>query len=162
MNRVGTLIITAVLFLCLGVAFPAEAQTLKDQIVGTWTLASIVNQYQGGRKDTAPFGPDVKGQLMLDRTGRYSLQLIGGNRPKTAGDPRNPVGPAVANFGTYSIGEGDKSLTFHAERATYPAFDGTDAKTTVIIKGDEMTYVRAPIASPAGTFVPTLEWKRVK
>ena len=127
----------------------ASAQTIKEQLVGTWTLVSLVEQYQDGRKETAPFGPNLKGQLMLDRTGRFSLQLIG-ERPKAAGNPRNPVGPAVAYFGTYSVSEGDKSLTYHVERAT------------VTITGDDMSYVRAPIQSPEGTFVPTLTWKRVK
>ena len=139
----------------------ASAQTIKEQLVGTWTLVSLVEQYQDGRKETAPFGPNLKGQLMLDRTGRFSLQLIG-ERPKTAGNPRNPVGPAVAYFGTYSVSEGDKSLTYHVERATITAFEGTDQKATVTITGDDMSYVRAPIPSPEGTFVPTLTWKRVK
>jgi Lipocalin-like domain len=139
----------------------ASAQTIKEQLVGTWTLVSLVEQYQDGRKETAPFGPNLKGQLMLDRTGRFSLQLIG-ERPKAAGNPRTPVGPAVAYFGTYSVGEGDKSLTYHVERATITAFEGTDQKATVTINGDDMSYVRAPIPSPEGTFVPTLTWKRVK
>jgi len=30
------------------------------------------------------------------------------------------------------------------------------------IKGDELTYARAPIPSPEGRFVPTLTWKRAK
>ncbi len=162
MNRLPGLMIASAALLSLGVAFPAKAKTLKGQLVGTWTLVSLVDQYQDGRKDTSSFGPDLKGVLMLDRTGRFSLQLIGGDRPKTVGNPRNPVGPAIAYFGTYSLVEGKRLLTCHVERSTYPPLEGTDQTATITIKGDKMTYVRAAVPSPAGPFVPILEWKRVK
>ena len=168
MNRLSMLTMTTMVLLCVGVALPAgdalaQQKSLKEQLVGTWTLVSLVEQYQDGRKDSNSFGPNLKGMLILDRTGRFSLHLIGGDRAKTGGNPRSPVGPAVAYFGTYSVGEGDKSLTYHVERSTFPDFEGTDQKATITtINGDELTYVRAPIPSPTGTFVPTLEWKRAK
>jgi hypothetical protein len=164
MNRLGILTMTTMVLLVPLAAGDAVAQqkSLKEQLVGTWTLVSLVEQYQDGRKDSNSFGPNLKGMLMLDRTGQFSLQLIGGERAKTSGNPRSPIGPAVAYFGTYSVGEGDKSLTYHVERSTFPDFEGTDQKATVTIAGDELRYVRAPIPSPAGTFVPTLEWRRVK
>jgi len=152
---------TAALF-CLAIAVPANAQTLKEQLIGTWTLVSNVQKYQDGKEEN-DFGPNGKGILTLDRSGWFSLQLIGGDRPKSAGAPTAPIGPAIAYFGTYSVGEGDKSLVWHVQGATFPNFEGTDQKATVVaIKGDEMSYVRAAIPSPKGTFVPTLVWKRAK
>jgi hypothetical protein len=162
MRRLGLLVVPTILGLALSAsnAF-AQQKPLKEQMVGTWTLVSLVEQHQDGRKEEKPFGPNLKGQLMLDQNGRFSLQLIG-ERPKAAGDPRTPVGPAVAYFGTYSVGEGDNSLTYHVERATITAFEGSDQKATVTIKGDDMSYVRSPIQSPTGPFVPTLTWRRAK
>lgn len=162
MDRRVALTLFATTGLCLGLASPTSAQTLKDQLIGTWTLISNVEKYQDG-KERNTFGPQGKGLLILDRTGWFSLQLIGGDRPKQTGRPDNPIGPAVTYFGTYSVGEGDKSLVFKVQGSTNPNFEGTEQKATIsIIKGDDMTYVRAPIASPEGPFVPTLTWKRVK
>jgi lipocalin-like protein len=137
-----------------------SAQSLKEQLLGNWTLVSNTQKYQDGKEENS-FGPKLKGQLILTPTGRFSLFLIGGDRPKT-NEPTNPIGPAVAYFGTYSIGEADKSLVFHVEGSTNPNFEGTDQKATVTINGDDMSYVRAPIPSSKGPFVPTVTWKRAK
>ena len=37
-----------------------------------------------------------------------------------------------------------------------------DSDSSADIKGDELTYARAPISSSEGQFVPTLTWKRAK
>jgi hypothetical protein len=139
----------------------ASAQTLKEQLTGTWTLVSNIEKYQDGKEDNS-FGPNMKGQLMLSPTGRFSMFLISGDRPKSVADPTMPIGPAIAYFGTYSVGEGDKTLVYHVEGATFPNFEGSDQKATVTIKGDELSYVRSPIPSPRGPFVPSLVWKRAK
>ena len=66
-------------------------------------------------------------------------------------------------FGAFSVGEGDKSIAFKVQGSTNPNFEGTEQKATIsTISGDDMTYVRAPIPSPQGPFVPTLIWKRAK
>jgi hypothetical protein len=137
-----------------------SAQTLKEQLTGTWTLVSNVEKYQDGKEENS-FGPRMKGQLMLSPTGRFSVFLVGGDRPKSA-DPTTPIGPAVAYFGTYTVDEGSKTLSYHVEGATFPNFEGTDQKATVTIKGDELSYVRAPIPSSRGSFVPTVTWKRAR
>jgi hypothetical protein len=162
MNRRAALTSFATAALCLGLAAPTSAQSLKEQLMGTWTLVSNVQKYQDGKEEN-DFGPKLKGQLILSPNGRFSLFLIGGDRPKSTDPAGTPVGPAIGYFGTYSIGEGDKSLVYHVEGSTYPNFEGTDQKSTVAaIKGDDLTYVRAPIPSPKGPFVPTLTWKRAK
>jgi hypothetical protein len=91
------------------------------------------------------------------------MQLIGGDRPKQTGRPDNPIGPAITYFGTYSVGEGDKSIAFKVQGSTNPNFEGTEHKATIsTIRGDDMTYVLASIPSPQGPFVPTVTWKRAK
>jgi Lipocalin-like domain len=138
----------------------ASAQTLKEQLTGTWTLVSNVQKYQDGKEENS-FGPKMKGQLMLSPSGRFSMFLLDGERPKSA-DPIMPIGPAVANFGTYSVDEGGKTLTYHVEGAASPNFEGTEQKATVTIKGDELSYVLSPIPSSRGPFVPAVTWKRAK
>jgi len=160
MTRLSVLAVATAALFCLAV--PANAQALKDQVLGTWTLVSNVQKYQDGKEEN-DFGPKGKGLLILDRTGWFSLQIIGGDRAKQTGRPVNPIGPAITYFGTYTVGEGDKSLVYKVQGSTYPNFEGTEQKATItIINADDMTYVRAPIAGPQGSFVPTLTWKRAK
>ena len=94
MDRRVALTLFATTALCLGLVSPTSAQTLKDQLIGTWTLVSNVEKYQDGT-ERSTFGPQGKGLLILDRTGWFSFQLIGGDRPKQTGRPDNPIGPAV-------------------------------------------------------------------
>ena len=162
MDRRVALTLVATTGLCLVLASPTSAQSLKDQLMGTWTLVSNVEKYQDGTEKST-FGPQGKGLLILDRNGWFSFQLIGGERPKQTGRPDNPIGPAITYFGTYSVNEGDKSLVYKVQGSTNPSFEGTEQKATISsIKGDDMTYVRAPLPSSQGPFVPTLTWKRAK
>ena len=126
----------------------ASAQTLKEQLVGTWSLVSNSEKYQDGKEENS-FGPRMKGQLILTPTGQFSMFIMSGDRPKVASDPTMPVGPAVAYFGTYSLDEKDKTIVYRPVGATFPNFEGTEQKATVTINGDDMSYVRSPpILSP--------------
>lgn len=140
----------------------ASAQTLKEQLVGTWILTSNFEEYQDGRREN-PFGPNLKGQVTFDSTGRFSVLLIPSDRAKAGGNSRNPVGPAVGHFGTYSVDEADKSLTHHIESSLFPNFEGASRKYSITSIGADVLRLRGTsIPSPQGAFVPVQEWKRVK
>jgi lipocalin-like protein len=100
-------------------------QSPKDQIVGTWTLAEVYDQYENGATDN-PWGPGVEGQLTYTQDGRFSLMIMAANRPKSAADPRTPIGPALGYFGTYTVQQGaqDSVIVHEAERATFPNWEG--------------------------------------
>ena len=68
-NQRATLTVTALAFLCLGVALPAsnavgQQKTLKELIVGTWILESVYDQTEDGVKHE-PWGPVSKGSPCL-------------------------------------------------------------------------------------------------
>src|SRR3974377_1529809 len=113
----------ASLVLSLGISFPANAESLKQQLVATWNILQNCEEFQDGKKNCTPFGANMKGLLILESGGSFSLQMIGGDRAKT-NDPRTPVGPMVAYFGTYSVNDADKVLTYHIERSSWPDFEG--------------------------------------
>jgi hypothetical protein len=75
MDKPGTHIPTtiAVLFLATATLSAgdalAEGQTLKQQIIGTWTLVSNDNVAANGSRRQI-FGPHPKGILILDASGR--------------------------------------------------------------------------------------------
>jgi hypothetical protein len=102
--------LVAATFLCLGIVLSAsnavaQQKTLKELIVGTWALDSVYDQYQDGKK-TNPWGPGVKGIAMYDANGWFTGQMMSANRSKTASNnPRDPVGQAIAHFGTYTVDE---------------------------------------------------------
>src|SRR3954447_10858398 len=147
MRLLSTFAVTSVALLCF--AFSARAESLKEQLVGSWTLIQNCEEFQDGKKNCSPLGPNLKGLLMFDANS-FSFQMIGADRAKTA-DPRTPIGPLVTYFGTYSTNDGDKTLTYHIERSTWPNFEGQDQTRLVSIKGDEMSYKsKAPISSPQG------------
>jgi Lipocalin-like domain len=165
MNRRGVLIAAAAL-LCLGVALPsgntmAQQKSLKEQILGTWTLVSVIEVYQDGRKDT-PWGPAVKGAVNFDGNGKFTFMIIGADLPSPSGKPQESSRMTVAYFGTYAVDEAAKTVTYTAERATTPSFDGLARRASVSVSGDELVQTSAPITTPQGTFTPNLVLKRAK
>ena len=152
----------------LGVVLAAGevfAQTAKD-LVGTWTLVSVVTEQGGNKTDT--YGPNPKGILMVDANGRYVITFARAALPKVASNNRTTgtpeenkaiVGGSLTHFGTISVNAADKTFTFKIETATFPNWDGTEQKRAFTVTGDELTYT-VPTASGGGT--ATVVWKRAK
>jgi hypothetical protein len=167
MKLFTTLISAPLALLCLGIALPAsdavgQQKTLKELIVGTWILDSVYDQTQDGKKNDT-WGPGVKGILTYGN-GRMSLQIIAADRPKSAsGNSRMPVGQAVGYFGTYTVDEAAKTVTYHIERSTFPQWDGIDRTYNLEIPTENELHITTtkPIPDPTmGPFVPHLNWKR--
>ena len=135
---------------------PASAQSVKDQVVGTYTLASGIEKRSDGT--TAPTW--VAGNLVLTANGRVSLFLIGKDRAKADPDPRVPTAPFVAYYGTYAVDEATKMLTVNVEMGSSPAWEKAVRKQTVSMNGDAMTLTGSPVKLPQGDIVPVNEWKR--
>ena len=139
----------------------AQQKSLKEQLVGTWTLASVVEVYQDGRREN-PWGPAVKGAVSFDGNGKVLLMIIGTDLPAPSGKPQESSRMVVAYFGTYSVDEAAKTVTYTAERATTPTFDGLARQASVTLNGDELRQTSASIATPQGTMTPNLIFKRAK
>jgi Lipocalin-like domain len=137
----------------------AQQGTLKQQLVGTWTLVSCdVKQ---------PFCINPSGSLSLDASGRYTQVFAARGRPKAttaAATPRADITSdyykaiaqgMVAQFGTWSVNEADKTLTTHIEGALFPNGEGTDARFLVNLTGDELKTTGA-------TSGANVVWRRAK
>jgi len=61
----------------------------------------------------------------------------------------------------YAVNEADKNFSYDIEKATFPNWDGTAQKRSLVITGDELRYSTSPGAGSAGGTV-TLTWKRAK
>jgi hypothetical protein len=167
-NPMGRLAVIAASVL-LGATLSASrvfAQSTND-VVGTWTLVSSVTEL-GGKK-TDQFGPGANGMMRLDAEGRFMLTIIGANLPKFASNNRATgtpeenmavVAKSIALFGTYSTNPGEKTLTFKIESATFPNWNATEQKRSIVTaSASELKYITAS-ASGGGT--ATVTWKRAK
>ncbi len=145
-----------------------QAESVKQQLVGTWFLVSDVATRPDGTR-FEPFGDNPKGILMFDRTGYFSIQYSGDARRKVAsnnrleGTPEENMANAKgtqAYYGTYSVDAAARTITFHVERNSYPNWDNIDLKRTITLVGDELTTTIARISTGGGAAVNV--WKRVK
>jgi hypothetical protein len=117
MNR-GSILSTSAMTV-LGLALvPSSAvsqqKSLKDQLVGAWTLVSRDNTATDGTKGQ-PFGPNPRGILILEGSGRYAWMVGRPDRPKLKSTNASEVTAAElgaaaqgfgANFGRIGIDDG--------------------------------------------------------
>jgi hypothetical protein len=153
MNRDTTLAITIIVLLGFGLILPlgaalAQQKTLKEQLVGAWTLVSNDAIAPDGTKQQL-FGADPKGILILDASGQYALVTGRPDRPKfrATRNFRSEATPAEwaaaarefgANCGTWSVNEADKTLIRKFGIALIPNNDGMESKASVSLTGDEL------------------------
>lgn len=154
----GTLSI-AIAMASIFVTAAADAQSLGQQIVGTWIA---VSQYvdQDGKK-LEPFGSNPKGMVVYDSNGRFILMLQRATLPKFASDNRMTgtaeenkaiVQGSIAYFGRYSIDEKERKINLHYDGSTYPNWDGEDQTRLIAISGDELKTI-SPVSAVGGGVV---------
>jgi Lipocalin-like domain len=141
--------------------------TLAKQVVGAWTLTSLVLDQDG--KKSEPYGSEPKGTAIFTSNGRTAVVITRADLPKFASNNRTTGTPeenkaavagSIAYFGTYEVNDADKTLTTHVEGSTFPNWTGADQKRTLEVSGDQMKFVNK---SPSmGQGVATATWKRVK
>ncbi len=157
----------------IGLAFAtggavAQQKTLKEQIIGSWSLTSWELTYPDGHKDQG-FGANPKGINTFEPNGRFSLIFMRSDLPKIASNDRvKPTADeamavakgVIAYYGTYTVSEADKSLTLNLEGTTFTNQVGQAQKRIVsVISADELKY-----QNPASTTGGKIEvaFKRVK
>ena len=102
---------------------------------------------------------------MLNPLEHFSLFIVAADRVKGEGtDARTPIGNIVAYYGTYTVDETAKTISYHIKRSTFPQWDGIDRKVTIqSLMGTELSITSAPNPSAKfGTVVPHQIWKRAK
>lgn len=149
MNRLILPVITASA-LVFGFILPSEeaAQMTAKDLVGTWTLVSIMLERDGKKTDL--YGPNPQGQLTFDPDGRFSVIITRLDLAKFASNDRRSGTPeenkaivqgSFACFGSYSVSETDKTFTTHIESRTFPNWNGIQRETSFNISRG---HLRAP------------------
>jgi len=148
MNRLGFFTFSTIATLALAVmptGAVAQQKSLKEQLVGTWMLV----QSTGKRPDGSPsWGQNPAGAVVFDANGRYTSILIRSDIPKYASNNRMSATPAeekatvqgsIGTVGIYTVNEADRSYTIQVEGSTFPNWNGTTQKRTVVsIIADEL------------------------
>jgi hypothetical protein len=138
----------------------AQEKSLKDQLVGTWTVTSWEQDVTNGPK-LQRFGADPKGINVFQRNGRFFFILLNPNIPKIASNnPSKPtpeeavaiVAGSIAYYGTYAVDEASKVIALHIEGTTLQNQLGIDQKRTITtISPTELKYVNTTVVGNSGT-----------
>ena len=135
-------------------------------LAGTWTLVAADVVHPDGSR-SHDYGDAPKGLLMIDRTGRYSLQIFRSDRPRfaapakakaSAQEYRAAVMGSSTHYGTLAVEPAKHQLVFHIEVASFPNWEGQQQTRAFELHGDTLSYRVPP--RPNGD-VPISVWRRI-
>src|SRR5258707_2457313 len=120
------------LALSAGAVAAQPATSLKDQIVGTWNFVVAEVTAPDGKK-SFPFGETPKGILIFTADGRFAQVHVDGDVPRIASNNRLTgtaeeygaiMRRSLSVFGTYSVNEDKKTVTYKIVSSTFPNWEG--------------------------------------
>jgi hypothetical protein len=133
-----------------------QQKSIKDQLVGTWTLRAWEQTRPDGSK-LQRFGTNPKGIHVFDANGRTYILFSRPDLPKIASNnPSTPtpeeakgiVNGSIAYYGTYTVDEGSKVIMVKVEASTFANQVGVDQKRTVTsVSADELKMVNTTVLS---------------
>ena len=147
----------------------SQQKSLKEQLVGTWTLVSW-DQRNADGTTVQLFGANPKGIAFFDTTGHYIITVMRSDRAKyaienfgqiaqtTAEENKATAQGTITYFGTYSVNEADRVIAIHVEASSFPNWNGTDQKRFFELTEDQLKLIVRPRPGVSGDVL----WKRAK
>ena len=152
-----------------------QQQSLKERLLGTWTLVAIDSvQLNGGRSPL--FGVDPKGIAFFDRNGYYIISVMRQDRPAfavndrmqgTAEENKGTSQGTITYLGTYEVDETDRAMLIRIDASSFPNWNGADQKRLVTITedvlaiGDRRLKLTVPPPPTGGAAIEVL-WRQAK
>jgi Lipocalin-like domain len=149
---------TALGFSLLPGSAVSQQKSLKEQLLGTWTLVSHQSTW---------YGANPKGIAFFDTGGRFIITVMRSDRPKygnnhpaqgTDEENKATAQGVMTYFGTYSVSEADRTIAIHIEASSFPNWYGADQTRIFEIMGDQLTLTTRALGGSGADVV----WKRVK
>ena len=136
---------------------------LRQKIVGTWMLVSVVYEDQSTKERTPVYGAHPKGIQIATAEGRWLALMTAEGRgtPKSDADRARALKTMVAYTGRYRIEDG-KAIT-KVEAAWNEAWVGTEQVRAIRFDGDKLYLRSPPMPHPniGGKVVRVIvEWQR--
>ena len=166
-HRIGAVCLLG-LFASAAIAQPAN--TLKQQLVGTWDqVVSEVTMPDG--KKSFPFGEKPNGILIFTDDGRFVQVHIASGIPKVASNNRTAgtadenkavVGGSIALFGNYTVDEDKKLVIFTVKASTFPNWDGAVQPRKIVLLNANEFINENPGGSVGGGAIAQNKYTRAK
>ena len=157
------------LVLSAGTAAAQPATGLKDQIVGSWNFVVAEVTAPDGKK-SYPFGETPRGILIFTADGRFAQIHVAGDVPRIASNNRLTGTPeeyaeimrrSLSVFGTYTVDEANRTVTYNIVSASFPNWEGT-AQTRTIDKLTSEEFVNTNPGVGGGRGSASNFYKRAK
>jgi hypothetical protein len=147
------------------------AMVQRDELTleGTWIMDSAFEIQADGARITT-YGEHPAGLLMIDRQGRYSLQIFRRTRPhfaagdKTRGTPeefREAVLGSSTHFGRVRIDAALNKLVFDVESASFPNWEGRQ-QVRDYSYADGLLHYQVPASASGNGTVAHSVWRKVE
>ncbi len=144
----------------------ASASSIKDRLVGVWTLLSAVTSTADGKVSNR-YGDKPSGRIAYDSSGRMSAILMGADRKKVAAldlrdasdsESKSVLQSFTAYYGTFDVDTVNQTVIHHVEVSLDPNWVGTDQVRGYEFIGDNLILT----ASRLPGLKTRLVWQRQK
>lgn len=159
-ERIRVFIIGLALVWTSAITSAQNNTSLRQQIIGSWDFVVAEVKAPDGTK-TYPFGQTPKGIIVFTPDGRFTQIHVASDLPKIASNNRLTGTPeeyaaimrrSISVFGTYSIDEAQKTVTFHIVSASFPNWEGESQTRTIDkLTADEFQNTNPNVAGGRGT-----------
>jgi hypothetical protein len=149
---------------------PVQAQSLREQLIGTWKLVSST-RYLGDKVEPWLFGTNSMGILMYTSDGYMCGNLMNLNRPNFVGtDLRSgSVTEKAVAFDTffaycsrYEVNEAEHYVVHKIESSLFPNWTGSPQKRFIELQGNRLALRTPPILAEGKEAVAVLVWERAQ
>jgi len=144
---------------------PADDARLRQQIVGTWTLVSVLYEDQATKARTPVLGERPRGRQIATVDGRWIAVVTADGRPvpKTDTERAQALRSMIAYTGCYRVEDG-KVIT-KVDAAWNEAWVGGEQTRFIRFEGDRLFIESPPMPHPnvSDTVVKVIViWQREK
>lgn len=160
MTFIRSLFAAALLAVSCTHAFAQQGKSMRDQIVGTWDFVVAEVTAPDGKK-SYPFGETPKGIIVFTPDGHFTQIHVASDVPKIASNNRLTGTPeeyatimrrSISVFGTYTVDEAKKTVTFHIVSSTFPNWEGESQTRTIdTLTADEFRNTNPNVAGGRGS-----------